>query len=67
MSVEKDRASRVFSSWMQIGLVQDRPPPICVMISKYKPGHRVCVAVVGKDKFGRYGPYSDVVMAKIPD
>eukprot|EP00066_Takifugu_rubripes_P012865 XP_011602131.1 PREDICTED: activating transcription factor 7-interacting protein 2 [Takifugu rubripes] len=67
MSVEKDRGSRVFSSWTQIGLVQDRPLPICAMISKYKPGHKVGVAVVGKDRFGRYGPYSDIVTATIPD
>lgn len=67
MSVEKDRGSRVFSSWTEIGLVQDRPLPICAMISKFKPGYNVAVAVVGKDKFGRYGPYSDIVSANIPN
>lgn len=67
MSVEKDRGSRVFSSWTQVGLVQDRPLPICAMISKYKPGRKVGVVVVGKDTFGRYGPYSDIVTGTIPD
>lgn len=67
MSTEKIKGSNIFPYWKMLETVKALDLPMFKMVTDYQPGHKVCVAVVGKDIFDRYGPYSHVVIATIPE
>ncbi|XP_029997996.1 activating transcription factor 7-interacting protein 2 isoform X2 [Sphaeramia orbicularis] len=67
MSTEKVKGSNIFPYWKLLETVKAVPLPMFKMVTDYQPGHKVCVVVVGKDIFDRYGPYSHVVIATIPE
>ncbi|XP_037834732.1 activating transcription factor 7-interacting protein 2 isoform X2 [Kryptolebias marmoratus] len=67
LTMEKVKGSGIFPKWTSYDKLKATTLPMGALIKKYKPGHRVCAAVIGKDIFGRYGPYSDVVTKTMPD
>lgn len=67
MSTEKIKGSNIFPYWKLLETVKALDLPMFKMVTDYQPGHKVCVAVVGKDIFDRYGPFSHVVIATIPE
>lgn len=58
--VAQENPDGTFSHWTQIGHVAAMCLPIGCHLSGFPGYRRLCFAVVGKDKFGRYGPYSQV-------
>lgn len=51
-----------FEPWQEAAEVEVSEMPM-TMISHYRAGHKICVTVVCKDMFDRYGPFSKVECA----
>uniref|UniRef100_A0AAZ3Q5R2 Activating transcription factor 7-interacting protein Fn3 domain-containing protein n=1 Tax=Oncorhynchus tshawytscha TaxID=74940 RepID=A0AAZ3Q5R2_ONCTS len=56
---QESHSSSVSPSWRNVGVVKALALPMAVTVTKYQSG-TTYVIVVGKDRYGRYGPYSDV-------
>ncbi|KAM4535407.1 uncharacterized protein atf7ip2 [Fundulus diaphanus] len=67
LTMETYKGSGVFLKWDTYDKLEAKSLPMCALINKFKRGHRLCAAVVGKDVFGRYGPFSKVATAILPD
>lgn len=64
-TTEQAMGSGIFQDWQHLGDMKAVPLPMFSIITTFRPGHKICVTVVGKDKFGRYGPFAKVVCAII--
>lgn len=58
--VANEQKNGTFSAWKCLGVIKAMPLPMACKVSDCKGDKRLCFIVVGKDIFGRYGPYSDV-------
>uniref|UniRef100_A0A672RZ64 Activating transcription factor 7-interacting protein 1-like n=1 Tax=Sinocyclocheilus grahami TaxID=75366 RepID=A0A672RZ64_SINGR len=58
--VSHENKSGTFSGWKCLGEIKAMPLPMACKVSDCKGDKRLCFIVVGKDIFGRYGPYSDI-------
>lgn len=67
LAMESYKGSGKFPHWEVHDKLEAKALPMCALINNSKRGHRLCAAVVGKDIFGRYGPYSKVATAILPD
>ncbi|MGH0152160.1 UNVERIFIED_CONTAM: hypothetical protein FKN15_021404 [Acipenser sinensis] len=50
--------------WRCMGVIKALQLPMCCRLTKLNPG-RYHFAVVGKDIYGRYGPYSDILSTTV--
>ncbi|XP_043091015.1 activating transcription factor 7-interacting protein 2 isoform X2 [Puntigrus tetrazona] len=58
--VSHEHKNGTFSAWKCLGEIKAMPLPMACKVSDCKGDKRLCFIVVGKDIFGRYGPYSDI-------
>ncbi|XP_020775580.2 activating transcription factor 7-interacting protein 2-like [Boleophthalmus pectinirostris] len=65
ITTEVSPGTGVFDVWQKLVELTAEPLPMFYTYVKFKPGHKICVSVVGKDTFGRYGPHSKVTCANL--
>uniref|UniRef100_A0A8C1U670 Activating transcription factor 7 interacting protein 2 n=1 Tax=Cyprinus carpio TaxID=7962 RepID=A0A8C1U670_CYPCA len=58
--VSHEHKNGTFSGWKCLGEIKAMTLPMACKVSDCKGDKRLCFIVVGKDIFGRYGPYSDI-------
>lgn len=58
--VSHEHKNGTFSPWKCLGVIKAMPLPMACKVSDCKGDKRLCFIVVGKDIFGRFGPYSDI-------
>ncbi|RXN26650.1 activating transcription factor 7-interacting 2-like isoform X1 [Labeo rohita] len=58
--VSHEHKNGTFSGWKCLGEIKAMALPMACKVSDCKGDKRLCFIVVGKDVFGRYGPYSDI-------
>ncbi|XP_059413975.1 activating transcription factor 7-interacting protein 2-like isoform X2 [Carassius carassius] len=58
--VSHEHKNGTFSGWKCLGEIKAMPLPMACKLSDCKGDKRLCFIVVGKDIFGRYGPYSEI-------
>lgn len=50
-----------FSKWKTMGVIKAMPLPMaCRVVAKCSGDKTMCFIIIGKDVYGRYGPYSDI-------
>nr|XP_015216034.1 PREDICTED: activating transcription factor 7-interacting protein 2 isoform X2 [Lepisosteus oculatus] len=55
------------SSWKNIGIISALPLPMACKLNRCAPQRRYYFAIVGKDIYGRCGPYSEVCSVTVHD
>lgn len=59
--VTQQRTDKTFSKWKSIGVIKAMPLPMaCRVAAERSADKTLCFLIIGKDVYGRYGPYSDV-------
>lgn len=49
-----------FTTWKTMGVIKAMPLPMACRISNRAGGKMLYFVIIGKDVYGRYGPYSEV-------
>ncbi|KAK3520330.1 hypothetical protein QTP70_023294 [Hemibagrus guttatus] len=59
--VTQQRSDGTFSKWKTMGVIKAMPLPMaCRVAAERSRDKTLCFLIIGKDVYGRYGPYSDV-------